>query len=580
MKSLKLLLLSLGFLGVVVFPAAASADVNDFVITSFKADETLTRSDPQGELRVIERINVNFSDNNHGILRAIPERYKNHSLQLHINKISSDTNAPTDYDTYTSNGNTVLKIGDPDRTVTGAQEYTIDYTLRNVISFYNDHDELYWDVNGDQWEQSFQNVSVTLHLPKDLKTKQQLCYAGAFGSTNSDCTVSKNGSSINISTTKPLEPRRTLTYVAVFSKGYFEPSSWYETIAEYTKPLLMFLIPMLVLGGGSFIYWYRKGRDSEGSGVIVAQYDAPDKLKPIAVGALADFKADNRDITATIIDLSVRGYIKIIETTDKKIFKDKTLYTLELLRDNFSQLDKYEAMLMSAIFAGKKAGEIVDLSSLKSKLYATSTMISKAVNQQLTDEGYFSKGSLASSRKMKLLIVPIILFLFFGGSVIGWALSAGLLAGGVIALFCSNAMASRTKQGVAAREHILGLKLYLNVAEKDRIAKLQSPSAQYASNAGEPVKTVALFEKLLPYAMVLGVEKQWATQFQNLYVSPPGWYSGNFQTFNAAYMVDSLNNGVGGAVNTAFSAPSSSGSSGSGGGSSGGGGGGGGGGGW
>lgn len=568
-------------MSIITSPALASADVNNFVITSFRADETLSRQDKQGELRIVEHINLNFSDFNHGLLRAIPERYKNHSLQMHVNSITSDTNAPTSYTTYDSNGNKVLKIGDANRTVTGPQEYTIDYTLRNVITFYDNHDELYWDVNGDQWDQTFENVAVNLHLPSDLKTNQTpLCYTGSYRSSATDCGVNNRPGSINIATTKPLEARQTLTYVAAFDKGYFAASAWYQTVAEYWKPLVSFLGPLLLLGGGGIIYWYRKGRDPKGSGVIVAQYDAPDNLKPIAVGALVDFKADNRDITATIIDLAIRGYIKIIEIKDKKILKDKTTYNLELLRDDFSGLDANETTVMKALFGGKPAGVIVDMAGLKSKLYTTAALLSKQVSGQLTDAGYFSSGSLRSRSKMTVGVLAIFIVAYFSISLFGWALIAGLAAGGAIAIICANALAARTAKGVAAKEHALGLKLYLNVAEKDRIAKLQTPNAPYAANAGEPVKTVELFEKLLPFAMVLGVEKQWAGQFEGLYTAQPNWYSGNFQTFNAIYLVDSLNNGVGSAVNTAFSAPSSSGSSGSGGGFSGGGGGGGGGGGW
>jgi uncharacterized membrane protein len=142
-------------------------------------------------------------------------------------------------------------------------------------------------------------------------------------------------------------------------------------------------------------------------------------------------------------------------------------------------------------------------------------------------------------------------------------------------------MPARTAKGVAALEQVKGLKLYMETAEKDRMAKLQAPNAPYASNAAEPVKTVELFEKLLPYAIVLGVETQWAKQFEALYTSPPDWYGGSWSTFNSVYLVNSISEGVGSAVNTSFSSPKSSSSSGFGGGGfSGGGGGGGGGGGW
>ncbi len=585
MKKLSLLLTSLLTLAALVVPAVAHADVNDFTVTSFKADETLSRADPQGELRIVEQINVTFTDSNHGILRAIPDRYKNHSSQIKINKITSDSGAPTRYSTYTSNDNLVLKIGDPNKTITGPQEYTIDYTLRNVISFYKDHDELYWDVNGDQWAQPFTAVSATVHLPDGLRqTQTPACYTGAYGGTASDCAVTNSANTIDVATTKPLTAYQTLTYVAGFQKGYFQPSKWYESVGEYAKGLVGFFVPLVLIGGSGFMYWRLFGRDPRGKGVIVPQYDSPDNMRPLSAGTLLDFKTDNRDISATIIDLAVRRYIKIIETKqDRKLRKDTMSYSLELTNGDVSKLDDNEVTLLKALFDDLTPGSKTDISDRKNKLYTTATTLRKSVKQQLTDGGYFRANSLTSASgkrpaKLVLLVVLFValdLFAFKGSAIFGTII--GVLIFVLFAIFID----ARTQKGVDAKEHLLGLKMYMDVAEKDRLKKLQGPDAEYAANAGEPVKTVDLFEKLLPFAMVLGVEKQWAGQFKDLYKSPPDWYSGNWSTFNAYYLASSLNSGIGAAVNSAFTAPSSSGSSGfSGGGFSGGGGGGGGGGGW
>src|SRR5689334_15717017 len=115
------------------------ADVNDFVIERFAAEYQLSRQDSQGTLEVKETISVNFNYQNHGILRAIPDRYKNHRLQMDIDSVRVDGH-DTQLSTYGSNGNTVLKIGDPDKTLTGHHMYQIEYTVRNVITFYDGHD--------------------------------------------------------------------------------------------------------------------------------------------------------------------------------------------------------------------------------------------------------------------------------------------------------------------------------------------------------------------------------------------------------------------------------------------------------
>ncbi len=569
----------------------ARADVNDFTIDKFEADYTLSRTDPQGTLKVSEKISVTFTDQNHGILRAIPGSYKGHPLQLRIDGISSDTSAPTPKTTYDSNGNIVIKIGDPDRTVTGFQQYTINYTVNNVIGFYDGYDELYWDVNGDQWKQPFTEVIVRLRLPEGLRQYGiPLCYTGSYGSTSKDCSITYQKNIIEAKTTMPLSSNQTLTFVAGFEKGYFRPHAVADTFGEYWKHIVGLVLPVLGLGGGSALLWRRSGRDAKGRGIIVPQFEAPDNLKPMAVGALTDFKVDNRDITATIIDLAVRGYIEIIETKKNKLIgKDKLEYKLKLINPDFAALDAEEKKLLTALFNSLHVGSEADISKSKNKLYNTATSIKKDIKDQLKDQEYFRRGPFTlkiwTRKKWWMFITAVfivVIFVLAQDTSVQIITAIGCLIGGLIALPFLLSLDARTLKGVAAKEHIQGLKLYLGTAQKDRLEMMQGPDARYAANAGEPVRTVELFEKLLPYAMVLGVEKKWSKQFEELYTSPPDWYSGNWTTFSAYSLTSSLGSGVGSAVNTAFTAPGSSGGSGfsGSGGSSGGGGGGGGGGGW
>lgn len=95
-------------LSLLLLTNTVNADVNDFVVNDLTADYYLSKDDPQGQMRVVERIDLTFSDNNHGVLRAIPTSYKDTSLNLSISKISSETNAPAGYTTYSENGNLVL----------------------------------------------------------------------------------------------------------------------------------------------------------------------------------------------------------------------------------------------------------------------------------------------------------------------------------------------------------------------------------------------------------------------------------------------------------------------------------------
>ena len=560
-----------------VAPGLAEADVNDFTVTDFSADYYLTRDDPQGQLRVVEKIAVNFTDNNHGILRAIPESYKGHSVRLHINKVGSDSGAPVQYTTYGDSGNEVLKIGDPSRTVTGNQEYTIDYTLQNVITFYPDHDELYWDVNGDQWQQPFDAVSVTLHLPADthLWSQTPVCYTGSFGSTAQDCAVSAVGNTVRAITTRPLNGSETLTLVAGFDKGFFQPMTWRDYVQDYWIDAAGLLGPIVLLGGAGFLWWLKRGRDAKGTGVIIPQYDAPDGMKAIEVGALADFRVESRDLTATLIDLAVRKFIKITEVDSAKLLTKRKGYTLTLLNKDWAGLNDWERSILAAVFSGGDAGTVAKLDDLKAKLYTTARSVKRSVDQSLTDRGYFV------ANPTKFLAVPVVGVIIVAIIIVQVhlpiLLAAGIIAGAAIFAVFYHFMPARTAKGVAAKEHILGLKMYLEVAEKDRIAMLQSPDAPYAPKSTAPERTVELFEKLLPYAIVLRVEKQWAAKFADIYKQQPDWYGGNPTLFSAGYMVGALSDNFSSAVNASFASPSSSGGSGFGGGAGGGGGGGGGG---
>lgn len=586
MKRLVSLALS-ALLLVVLMAPSAHADVNDFVIESFEADYTLTSSDKQGQLRAVETIVVNYSDQNHGILRALPDHYKKHRLQTKIESVTSATGAPAQYTTYSSNSNTVLKIGDPGKTVTGRQSYTIAYTMRNVISFYPGHDEFYWDINGDQWQQSANRVSVVLRLPQGLnfdRSHETLCYTGSFGSTNQDCTIEldREGRRVIVHTTKELQGYETLSIVVGFEKGYFEPSAWQDTLGEYWGTILRLTVPFLLIGGLAWRHWRKNGRDAKGRGTIVPEYEAPDKLKPIEAGTIADFRTDNRDITATIIDLAIRGYLKIIESTKvRKLRKDLKVYSLRLEKTDFSQLNSFETKVLKGIFAKQEKGEEIDLATLKYKLMSTATELRKDVKKHLVSAGYLRKTPLSTTlRFFGLLALAYLVCIVLSAIWQDAASKVGIGAATVAVVIFLILLPSRTPKGVAAKESILGLKLYLETAEKKRLEKLQSPDAPYMPKSHEPKRTVELFEKLLPFAMVLGVEQAWAAQFENIYKTPPDWYQGNWSTFSAVYLTSSLNSGVQSAVNTAFSSPSSSSGSGFSGGGSGGGGGGGGGGGW
>ncbi|MFA5003872.1 MAG: DUF2207 domain-containing protein [Candidatus Saccharimonadales bacterium] len=554
------------------------ADFNDFTVTNFVGDYYLTKNDPQGALAIHEQISVNFRDNNHGILRALPERYNGMPQHIVVEKVLMNGHAEP-YTTYGSNGNLVLKIGDKNVTVTGDQNYEIDYRVENVMRFLGGTDELDWNVNGTQWQQPFTQVTARLHVPASLaqQLSGEACYVGQYGSTLSDCTVAKQGDAIVFTTSRSLQAGETLTFKANVPAGYFVKPTFKDKLADYARPILELTALPLIVFALAYAYWFKNGKDLKGRGTIIPEYGPPDGLRAAEVDVVASYRLGQNAISATIIDLAIRKYLRIQESESSGLLgigKHKEYSFIHLPAPTASDLKDYESEILDGLFA---SGDTVGMQDLKNKFYKTAQSAQKSVPKALTSAGYFVRNPRRAGNGGHLL-GALMSFVGFYLFVVSIALAIGVIISGIIIVTFASLMSRRTQKGVDAKDAIEGLKLYMNTAEKDRIAMLQSPSAPYAEKSSEPVKTVELFEKLLPYAMVLGVEGQWARQFESIYTTPPDWYAGNWATFNAIYLTNSLSSSMA-AMNSSFAAPSSSGA-GSGGGFSGGGGGGGGGGGW
>lgn len=587
-KGMRLAVVALALAASLMPLRAAHAGVNDFTVPSFEADYYLTREeDRTSKLVVEEKIVAEFPsfDQNHGIERAIPKKYKNHPLDLKVEKVTRVDGAPWDFSTSTQNDNLVLRIGDPDTYVHGQQTYLISYSMRYVTANFSDHDEFYWDVNGDQWRQSFGKVVARLHVPGELAAELHLqakCFTGEFGSTASDCDVTESATAdakvLTFAANRELYPYETLTMVAGFKKDTFTayvltPGKFMQ---RYGWIILAVLGPPLIAAGVVIRNWRRYGRDPRGRGIIVPEYLPPKEVSLIGSTIILKERFMPMGISATVMDLAVRHYLHIYEVkVPKKLRRDETTYEIELKRHP-AELRVEEKKVVTMLF-GKDAqiGARVELKDLKNKLYQEAGKLGKSVLKQLAAQKYFRIDP--SSAKLPYQITGGIL-LVTGFIVLPFTI--GFSIAGLILLLSSWAMPARTEKGVALRDYLLGLKMYMEVAEADRLKILQSPRGRLVEKIDitDKKQLVHLFEKLLPYAMLFGIEKEWAKQFADLYDQPPEWYSGS-SAFSHAAFISGLQ-GFTGQTTNSFTAPSSSSGSGFSGGSAGGGGGGGGGGGW
>lgn len=578
---------TVAMVGLLTAPVGAQ-DTQNFVIRSMDSTYHLSRDSQHiSKMQVQEKIIAEFPsyDQNHGIVRALPQTYQNHPLDLTIDKVTDSAGKSIRYTTSTSNDNLVLQIGDPDKYVRGLQEYDISYRIENVTAKFTDHDELFWDVNGNQWQQPFDVVSAHIYMPQDLATElnaDKRCYTGQLDSQQASCTITTQLSGqetvVNITTTRTLTAGETLSYVLGFKSG---------TFAEYKVPLsqILWTVVAVVLLGivppALTLYillkrWRKYGQDAKGRGTIVPQYLPPKDISVLESSGVLKQRFVPASISAQILDLAVRHYFKIYEKTEKKVLKDKTSYSIELIKAP-TGLHSEEKEVIDILFGPEpKVGEQIDLGDLSRKLYKKAVDLGKTIDSRLAAEGYFTRPpqQIFQSHLIWGIALCVIGFVFPPYTL-------GLLLCGIVVMATARLMPARTEKGVEVRDYLYGLRDYMKLAEAERIKVLQSPRGELTEkiDVSDNKQLIKLYERLLPYAMLFGIEREWAKEFADMYRdNQPDWYSGS-AAFNAIYFAGALHTFSTVSAAT-FAPPSSSSSSGFSGGGAGGGGGGGGGGGW
>lgn len=534
-------------------PALAHAEE----ITHFEESITVVSD---GTIRVVERIVYDFaSEVRHGIFRTIPIIKTNEEGKKFILDFSNFS-VEDRFSKTISDGTVTLKIGDPDKTITGVHTYDISYAVSGALTYFSDHDELYWNVTGDQWDVPIDAAVATIELPAEVP-KEHLrasCFTGLSGSTQTDCTVVIADKTVTVQSTRPLDAYEGLTVVVGFPKGIvavLEPKEYvpfWETLAGKMLLGLIILLAVFwyVLLPLSLPYaWWRYGRDPKPDiGQATAWFAAPKtksgrSLLPGETGTLVDERADNDDITATIIDLARRGYMKIVEKTKGNIELEKM--TLTSVGES---LELFEKTLLTGIFKDK------DVVTLKTgSLVKTVTDTKNELYNAVLSEGFFDKNPQATRDKYSVLGVL--------------ALLTGNFPLVLSAFIFGMHMPKKTLPGAQVAAVARSLKNF--ITSQDRQFKFQAEKQ-------------ILFEKMLPFAIAFGVEKIWAARFAKMHIKSPDWYSGySGSRFNSIVLADSLSRASSSIAKAATSVSSSTGhSSGFSGGSSGGGGGGGGGGSW
>ncbi len=523
-----------------------------------------------GTIDVTEKITARFTGSWNGIYRTVPVQYHspqgfNWTLRLDDVSATDAEGQPLKVESARERHYMKYKIWVP-----GAEDATrmvvLRYRARNGLRFFDDHDELYWNVTGDEWDVPIGNASATIQLPPGAGNLRAIAFNGAYGSTARDAVVSQSGAMVQVRMPHRLEFHEGLTVVVGWNKGLVAEPTATDRVTGFFATNWPLMLPLPVFFGMLFV-WFKRGRDPRRRPIAV-QYEPADGLTPAEAGTLIDYSADMRDITATVVDLAVRGYLKIEEKEERKFLglvrnREFVFHRLKP-RAEWSSLTPHEQKLLNGLFEGEAAS--VELSDLENDFYRHLSSIKKAVTQRLVDKKLYRGNPETVQGLWAFLGVVCAALIVILGSVVGIKLGftplpffvAGFLTGAIVLLF-GRIMPARTIEGTRALERVLGFEEFLRRVEGDNLQRV--------------VRTPEMFEKFLPFAMALGVEKRWAKAFDDVYLPQPAWYVGMDGTgFTSRFLSSRLGVLSERASSTMSSSPRSSGGSGFGGGGSSGGG--------
>lgn len=545
-----------------------------FIISPVSAEEiksfkSIINIDKDGTIDVQETIVYDFGYlDRHGVYRTIPYITTNRSgkkfvLDLNNFSVTDEKGETYQYSRSKIGENLQLKIGDPNKTITGVHNYIINYSISGALTYFSDHDELYWNITGNDWNVPIYSAQAKIILPEKVQETdlQTTCYTGSYGSAEKACSSTIVDNIVSFQTDAFLSSYGGLTVVVGFPKNIVAELVPKEYIPFWQTLIGRILIFLIALAAGLWyiflpfhiIYkWYKEGRDPKGTtGVTRSWFDPPKNpkgnrfLTPAEVGTLGDETVDLKDISATIVDLARRGYIKIEERAKKDFYLVRRSPSKQ---DVGGSLLDFEKLLLDRFF---KTDTEIRLKT--AKLYDEVQEINKKLYEKTVTEGLFPKNP-QSIRTIYYVIAGIALFTF------NWVLA-------FVAFVFGRAMPRKTIDGVNAFNFSKSLKNFLT--SQERQLKFQADKQ-------------LMFEKLLPYAVAFGVEKIWAKRFETMNLRQPSWYRGyGLSSFNSVVFASSLNSSMKSFSTAATPTTSSTGhSSGFSGGFSGGGGGGGGGGSW
>jgi Predicted membrane protein (DUF2207) C-terminal domain/Predicted membrane protein (DUF2207) N-terminal domain len=502
-------------------------------VSDFQDTITVERD---GSAVINERITLAFSGEWHGIHRTIPIEYPgpngtNYELFIDVTGITDASGSKLKYESSHSGSYRDLKIYIPDA-VDATRTVEISYRVRNGTRFFHDYDELYWNVTGNDWPVPIDHASAIVRFPDDAAgSLRAQAFTGVYGSTERDATASVNGDEVQFETRNPLPMRGGMTIDVYIPKDILkEPGALTKCFWFIAGNPIVFL-PLATLAVMFPLWWY-KGRDPDPGISVAPMYEPPLGISPAEAGTLLDDSIHPRDITSTMVDLAVRGYIKIEEVADKGLVFTHKDYLFHLLkpREQWANLAPHERVMLENVFAG---GTATRLSSLKNRFYTAVPVIRQDIMSQLRSKGiYLLDPESANAYSIVAgigILIPFAIAQFMGGAdffnSIPLLIVCAIISVVIWWLF-ARVMTAKTLNGARTFIAVRGFQEFMNRVDADRL-KTMPPT---------------IFEKFLPYAMALGVEHHWAQAFAGIVKDPPQWYvsPNGYAGFNPIFFSSSM----------------------------------------
>ncbi len=568
-------------------------NVQSFYFSSFTAEYRLSLDDDgRSRMLITETLVAEFPEfnQNKGLVRNLPITLNGRPLSFELEELTRNGEPEPLYDKSTSGGMVTISTG-TDHYVLGTQEYQFVYSLRDVTLDFGDYQELFWNVNGTEWRQKFDSVSATVILDNELQnafTGELVCFEGPEGSRN-ECTIVDNDETGAVfASTRSLGPGENVSFALKFAPGTFAPYEEPAWSVMLRSVLSISAIAASLLATFGAVRIYRKHRDRLPGQIIPREY-LPIKELPILKAAVIYGKqsAKTKAVTAQLLELAVQRKINLIEAkADGSFGRKKTTYEIEI-KDLSSTTKEELAMLSKLMQRTPKPSMKHPLSKSDTRASIALQKYQEALKKKIVEEGYREKRPttwplfmLAIDGVMFAIIMvsysSSIGFTYDFSDVRFWSLPVAIIASILTVALLSQPLKRPTEKGREVINHFKGLDEYIKLAEAERLRFHQSPEGarRQKINSENKEELVRLYERLLPYAVVLGHEKDWFRVIGQYYEEinqRPAWYVGS-SSFSASRFTSAMNS-----ISTTATSSTSSGFSGGGGSGGGGGGGGGGG---